>query len=111
MAIDMSKSSEQRMAYVNELFEASGGFQALVNKMKNPFLFKFDPLANPRELFIRCCVDADLLTKAEAQFMINELNESTDSGPKETDEPGQSDTPTPYPNPSPNPSEQGEEIA
>lgn len=109
MAIDMSKSSEQRMAYVNELFEASQGFQALVNKMKNPFLFKFDPLANPHALFIRCCVDADLLTKAEAQFMINELNESTDSGPKETDDSGQGEVPTPTP--SPNPSEGGQEIA
>ena len=92
MAIDMSKSSEQRIAYVKEILESAWGMPMLINRMKNYALTYGRP---SEEEFIRLCVDADLLTKAEAQFMINELNESTDS-----DEPGQSDTPTPNPNPS-----------
>lgn len=100
MAIDMSKSSEQRMAYVKEIFESDYGMTMLVNRMKNYVLTSAMP---SEEEFIRLCVDADLLTKAEAQSMIDELNESTNSEPKETDDSGQGEVPTPIINPSPNP--------
>lgn len=100
MAIDMSKSSEQRIAYVREILESNWGMMMLINRMKN---YVLSPAIPSGKDFIRLCVNADLLTKAEAQFMINELNKSTDSEPKETDDSGQGEVPTPTPNPSPNP--------